>query len=409
MTQRHRAAKHASTASPALAAGIVIAALAAFMLSTDVYVATMPRMAEAFAVEPSLIQLTVTLNLAAYALSTLVHGPLSDRFGRARVLCWGLGGFCAASALCWLAPNVEALIVGRIGQGLAASAGTVLAAVIIRELFDDTGAQRWLAIMALATAAGPAFGPLVGAALAEGFGWRGPFAALVAVSALVLLAACRLPETGQPRPDALVLRRVLARYAAVACNASFMRYQLINAFALAALFAFITAAPFVFIETFGLGPMIYATLHGSLVLVYIATTAINARLAGRVAPERLLSLGIWVGLAGVALLVLGAVWSGGSMWGIVLGMAFNAASIALLMGNGWLLMLNAVVPAEMGTASAFAGCMQMLLAALASLTVAALPAGSPVFMALAVGLYAGGAGLTYLLLRPRAPGRALAP
>jgi DHA1 family bicyclomycin/chloramphenicol resistance-like MFS transporter len=382
-----------------LGATVLIAALAVFVLSTDLYVATLPRIATELAADPSLVQLTLALNLAAYAASTLVLGPLADRFGRARVLRWGLAVFCAASTLCWLAPSVEALILGRVGQGLAAGAGTVLGAVILREMFDDVGAQRWIAIMTLGTVLGTVLGPLVGALLADGLGWRAPFAALVGLSALALLAIRALPETGIPRPDALRVRRVARAYAAVLRNPQFMRYQLVNAFALGAFFAFVTTAPFVFIDTFGLSPVGYGAVHGALAVVFVATTATSARLAGRVSPERLLGAAIVIGVAGLVTLCLGAALNGGLLVLVLLGMALNASSIGLLMANASLLMLNAVRPDQRGTGSAFAGFTQMLVSALASLTATALPTASPGAMSLVVTLYAGSAVVVHVALR----------
>ncbi len=384
----------------------VIAVLMVFTMSMDLYLPTFPELTEALSTTPTMVQLTLTLNLVAYALATLVHGLLADRYGRQRVLSAGLVTFLAASLVCMLAPTISWLLAGRVGQGLAASTGTVLTALILRELFDDERAQRWLSVMAIAVGFGPAVAPLVGAVVADSFGWRANFGLLAALAGIGFIAVLRfVPETrprGQSVPSA---GTVVRRYAAVFRNGLFQRYQLLNALSLAALFAFVTAAPFVFIGTFGLTPTRYAMLHGALVMLYIIAAITNGVLAGRVEPIRMIQLALVIGSVGIGTLIVGAVLFDPSLVTVLLGMAFCAVAMGLLMANAWLLLLNAVAPSERATASALSSFSQMLIAAVASLAVAMLPAGSLWAMSLVVSLCLAGCLCAYAFLGRRSSGR----
>ncbi|OLN29815.1 Membrane transport protein [Desulfosporosinus metallidurans] len=78
---------------------VLIAFLSAFIpLSTDLYLPALPRMAENFKAAPSLINLTLILFFLFYAAGTLVWGPLSDKYGRKRILVIGLVLYTVASA-----------------------------------------------------------------------------------------------------------------------------------------------------------------------------------------------------------------------------------------------------------------------------------------------------------------------
>ncbi|MEM6847972.1 MAG: multidrug effflux MFS transporter [Pseudomonadota bacterium] len=377
----------------------VIAVLMVFTMSTDLYLPTFPELTGALSTTPSIVQLTLTLNLVAYALATLVHGLLADRFGRQRVLSAGLMTFLAASLVCMSAPTISWLLAGRVGQGLAASTGTVLTALILRELFDDERAQRWLSVMAIAVGFGPAVAPLVGAVVAQNFGWRANFGLLATLAGIGFLAVLRfVPET-RPRGQAVpAAGTVVRRYTTVFKNGLFQRYQLLNALSLAALFAFVTAAPFVFIGTFGLSPTRYAMLHGALVMLYIVAAIANGVLAGRVEPIRMIRLALVMGSVGIGTLIVGAVLFDPSLVTVLLGMAFCAVAMGLLMANAWLLLLNSVAPNERATASALSSFSQMLIAALASLAVAMLPAGSLWAMSLVVSLCLAGCLCAYAFL-----------
>ena len=70
---------------------ILMLASAASMMATDLYSPSLPFLPRLLATRPETAQLTLSLHLLAYAVGTLVHGPLSDRFGRRPILLWEIG------------------------------------------------------------------------------------------------------------------------------------------------------------------------------------------------------------------------------------------------------------------------------------------------------------------------------
>ena len=90
-------------------------------LSIDMFLPSLPAIATAFAAPPSMVQLTVTLFLMAFAFSQLVYGPLSDRYGRRGVLLGGLVLYALAGLACAMAPGVGVLIGARVLQALGAA------------------------------------------------------------------------------------------------------------------------------------------------------------------------------------------------------------------------------------------------------------------------------------------------
>ena len=70
------------------------------------YLPALPAMADAFQTSDSQLQLTLTLYALGSAISLLVSGPLTDRFGRRPVLLAGLFLYVLATAACALADNI---------------------------------------------------------------------------------------------------------------------------------------------------------------------------------------------------------------------------------------------------------------------------------------------------------------
>ena len=71
----------------------------------------MPAMAQQFQSTPGHMQLTVTLFIIALAISQLIFGPLSDRFGRRPTMLTGLALYALAGFACVFAPTIEIQVV----------------------------------------------------------------------------------------------------------------------------------------------------------------------------------------------------------------------------------------------------------------------------------------------------------
>jgi len=87
---------------------LVVAALAALgPFTIDTYLPSFPDIAADLAASHAQMQFTLSLYLLAAAVATLIYGPLSDGFGRRRVIMTALGIYLLASIGCALAENID--------------------------------------------------------------------------------------------------------------------------------------------------------------------------------------------------------------------------------------------------------------------------------------------------------------
>jgi len=136
----------------------------------------------------------------------------------------------------------------------------------------------------------------------------------------------------------------------------------------AAMFAYITGTPFVYIEFFGLSEKTYALLFGSNILTLIAFGYVSTRLVKRTGTTLLIQVGSALGLLS-ALLVLGSAWNGGNQqWNLalmVVGFWLCVGSLGFVAPNTTAQLLGKH-PNNAGAASALYGCAQFGLGGLAS-------------------------------------------
>lgn len=201
---------------------ILIAFLSAFIpLSTDLYLPALPRMAEQFNAAPSLINLTLILFFLFYAGGTLFWGPLSDKYGRKRILLIGVIIYTAASALCAVSGNIYQLIIFRIFQAIASGAATSVAQAIVKDVYSGRKRESVLALVASMAMIAPIVAPVIGALLLSFTTWRGVFWTLTLVGAAVIVAGMAMEETIENRYTGNILQSI-GRLGVVVRNPGFL-------------------------------------------------------------------------------------------------------------------------------------------------------------------------------------------
>ena len=165
-------------------------------LSLNILVPAMPGLIGTLGAGAGTVQLTLSLFLLGMAISQLVLGPLSDRFGRRPVMLAGLALTVVASFAALAATSIAGLIVARTLQAFGASAGIVVGRAIIRDLYDRDRAASMIGWVTMAMVVAPMIAPLIGGLLDTAFGWQAIFVFIGLFAAAVLVwAALQLPET----------------------------------------------------------------------------------------------------------------------------------------------------------------------------------------------------------------------
>ena len=289
---------------------LLVSASVITMMSTDLYIPSLPHLPGLLGTSPELVKLTVSLNIAAYGIATLIHGPLSERFGRKPVMLCGMAGFTLASFLCASAADIEQLLFARILQGIAAAAEGVVVLAVIRDIFSEKEQVRAIAIYGIATSFAPAFAPVLGGYIHVYFGWRMNFYLLTGLALLVtLLIILFLKESTEKDYGALAFKEIFADYFGLLTNKSFLLYIVIAGCSLGSIFAFITAGPFILIKNHGVATEHFGYYQGVLVVAYVIGSLLATRMARTHNIRAILRLGVYVAVFG-ALLLLAIIFSG---------------------------------------------------------------------------------------------------
>ncbi|ATW48183.1 Bcr/CflA family multidrug efflux MFS transporter [Streptomyces peucetius] len=339
-------------------------------LSMDMYLPALPAVTDSLHAPAATVQLTLTACLAGMALGQLVVGPMSDRWGRRRPLLVGMLVYVVATAICAFAPTAEMLIGFRLLQGLAGAAGIVIARAVVRDLYDGVEMARFFSTLMLISGVAPIIAPLIGGQVLRVTDWRGIFVVLAAVGILLTLVVAQWLHETLPveKRHSGGVGEALRTMRGLLADRVFTGYMLTGGLAFAALFAYISASPFVVQEIYGASPQTFSLLFGVNSIGLMAVGQINGKLlVGRVSLDKALGFGLAViTLAATALLLLtSGVFGEVGLFPIAAGLFVLMSAMGLAMPNTNALALMRT-PHAAGSASALIGTSAFLIGAVAS-------------------------------------------
>ncbi|WP_131108618.1 MFS transporter [Pseudomonas sp. Sample_10] len=222
----------------------------------DVVLPSFPDLSAYFRISPTDAALSVSVFAVSLALSILLVGPLSDMWGRKKLLLAGIALATIGAAGCAVSSEYHWFLGFRVIQAIGCGSFS-LAQSLVQDLFVGRERERLRIWMVTAGGVFISISPLLGTWLQLEFGWQGSFWVFITLATIVWLSACRLLKKAPPiRTPAH--GGVLSAYWRVCSDARFMGYWLISALAFACHFSFIVNSPIIFMEQLALSPYEFA-------------------------------------------------------------------------------------------------------------------------------------------------------
>ncbi len=335
---------------PKIVTLILLAGLSA--LTMNIFLPSLPGMATYFGVPYGVMQQSVALYLALSAALQIVIGPISDRYGRRKVLIWSLVLFLIATLGTLFATSATMFLIFRMAQAVIAAA-MVLSRAVVRDMVADAEAASMIGYVTMGMSLVPMIGPVIGGFLDDLYGWQANFALLLILGAVVLaLTWADLGETATLTDSSLAQQ--VRTYPALLASRRFWGYTLAAGFASGCFFAYLGGAPYVGDKVFGLSSTHVGALFALTAIGYAAGNFLAGRYSVRVGMNQMILIGCVVTSLGLTLL---AVLTLAGLSGPVV---FFGLTIFMGLGNGICLPnanagILSVRPELAGTASGLGG------------------------------------------------------
>lgn len=276
-------------------------------LSTDMYMPSLPKMADYFGAAPVVVNMTMVAFFIFMAVGMLILGPLSDRNGRKSMLIVSLALYMVASVLCAITTSVYVLILMRIVQGIGAGGMISLSIAIVKDCFEGSTRATALAVVQSMSVIAPIAAPVIGALIIQVSTWRTVFLVLAAIAALCLVTTFFFEESiHEDERNNLGVIDSIKRLGVVGRNANFTSFLIAVSFYSAPFMAYLAVASYVYEDFFGLLPTTFSIFFAINALSSLFGPLIYMRLNSRAPAKATMWVLFAVGFAAaIAMLLVG--------------------------------------------------------------------------------------------------------
>jgi len=357
-----------------ISVGLLMALGTMGQLSINIVLPSLPAISAELQVAPGAERLVLSVFLIGFAGGQLLVGPLSDRFGRRRILIPGLAIYAIFGAVAAVSAALDLLLIARLLQGLGAASGFVIARAIARDAFQGAALVRIFGLLTLTMGIVPALAPALGGFIQDTMGWQANMSITVIMGVIMtVLCFIFLPETGTKSEETFSPPQIVITYVSIIKDPTFRRFAGTNALVLGSLYAFHAGAPELMIRQLGLNPSTFGLLAFLHSIAFMLGAYIAPKFGERFPePSHVMGGGSVVTLlASIAMLILGLTGHA-TVVSIMIFMTIFGFALGVVLPFG---VAGALSPfkARAGTATALLGAMQMSAGAMASAAVAAFP------------------------------------
>jgi MFS transporter, DHA1 family, multidrug resistance protein len=257
---------------------LLVLSLVACSIEIDISVPSFPDMAKYFGVSEAWVQLTIAFNFLGFFVSSFLYGPLSDSFGRRKLMIIGNGIMALGAVLCALAPTINLMLFARFIQGIGASTSAVIVFAMIADKYSARQSMKLIVLMNSILTIAVASAPIAGGFINEALGWRGNYAFVAVFSVLSwIMLVLFLPETNKEF-EQINVTAFIKNYKKLFSSTSFISSSMVPSLLYCGYLAFVVCSSFLYIETFGISVIEYSMHQAAIVGAFAGTSLFAGRI-----------------------------------------------------------------------------------------------------------------------------------
>ena len=331
-------------------------------LAIDIFLPALPTMASDFNTSDIQMQWTITIFTFSIGIGQLLFGPISDKVGRRPVVLFGIALYLISSVLMIFIHSLELHLLFRFFQGLGACSIVVAVFASVTDRFNAKESSQVYSYLNGMLFCTPALAPVLGYFLTIHYGWQSNFIFMALFAAIIgILTFSKFTESYTPSGKELKILK-LETYKSILSSRIFLFYSTLIMLSMASMVAFVSTAPSVFVNKYGLTEQDFTHWFSVNAVSIITVNLLTSKLLNHFKAETIIKYGIMIILASGASLF--ALQHLDNVAAFMLPVILGSIGFSLLMGT---CTGKALSPfkGKAGAASALFGFIQMSVSSIA--------------------------------------------
>ena len=330
----------------------------------DIYVPAFPQMIDYFGIAENQIQLVLSINFIGLGFASLIAGPLSDSYGRKKVLLAGLLLFVISSVGCVYTNSFEYMLFWRLIQGIAAAIPMIIGDALFFDKYSLDKASKLMSLLNSFISTAMAGAPIAGALLSEFFNWRANFIVILALGVISFLGVVLFLDETLPlnKRKEFRLKSIFKNYFMILKNPTFLIYSIMAYTGFSAILVYIANLSVIFVNHLGMSLEVFSYYQTSTMATFIVFALLSIKMISRYGIDRTKDIGTLLCAVGAASMVCVSLIDYTSANFICLSMTLIAAGSSIMCGT-FMAKAMEIFPDMNGTALAISVAMKQALGA----------------------------------------------
>ena len=279
---------------------IIIIAInfSAIAFSIDAILPALPEISAVMSpTSPNKTQLVISSFVIGMGIATLFTGPLSDSFGRKKIIFFGGVIYITGALIASYSKTLEIMLLGRFIQGIGVAGPRIVALAIVRDLYEGRRMAQIVSIAMIVFTLVPAVAPMVGALIVSNFGWRSIFIAFILFS-IVSIGWLLIRQEETLKPEHRVKFTFLNLTNSIKecfSNKIFITSTCLQAFAFGSLFASLSTIQQIFDITYNKNDS-FPEWFALIALISGLASFANSFFVVKVGMRKLIEIGFLIGI-----------------------------------------------------------------------------------------------------------------
>ncbi|WP_234418459.1 multidrug effflux MFS transporter [Dongshaea marina] len=226
----------------------------------DLFIPSLPDIQHYFTTTPGLTKSLISVYLLSFGLFQLISGPLTDSFGRKKLMLFGMLSFAISTYGITMINSIESFMILRALQGISISICGVASRAIIPDIFSGHQYKKMMNYMTITWSIGPVIAPYLGGYLQHYFGWKSAFYFLSAYASVAFLLILFVYRETLAHKHEFSIKNVVGNYFLIIQSSSFTLRAVSMALLYSVMLSFSIIGVFIVESSWGYSPVTFGKL-----------------------------------------------------------------------------------------------------------------------------------------------------